>query len=746
MPYSLQQYAPPNSQGGNTYTSRVDNDGVNSKIIPPSGNQPTYLPTHHPQHVPLNFVPPHLRPHHHHSQNYHHFPPSPPASLTSSYSNSSSTSSLSSPTSTSSSLSQTMSSLPPPPAGSSSLSRSALPISTTPPSRMVPYGYSSERSKLPPAPRDPEENEVYPLDLSVRSGQRQDCESGGGSVQENPLMFRQRHTSRPPGGDESTHKHHASLVSNSHHNGGTSNASSRAQHRLSPYSIPLGLSGGSAHSPFSMSRSPGPLRTDSPIYGRRRTPSPAYYPNMLPDGAYRAGVTAHVHQQQHYLPSGPPPPHLAPSPSLAVHSEHSSSPSPFQILTTADTVLHGAPIVSGLFKPYQEQVDSEMTNAAGHAGKTERQAEEHSQHQSRDPRRQLLRQLHLSQQQQNQAHQHRSHEQEEEEERTYVDLDCPSQAARSTYSTKPEETSSRRPEEASNDQTDGKETPMEVTDHSSSVLNRQISGGFSEENERRESEQQGDSRPTGPFNHKSELITNSNNIHESHLYLRQALLSSSAQQQREMADVENTQTHFSQHHLQQQEQQHHQQQLSDHLIKQEQTRQEGDNSHRQPRLGTTTSPADVSMAVSSTNETNNCDVGDNKRNKLNGDKVSQEVLEEAKLLAFLSKTTLVTLKPNGQVNNNGSGSDLYGDNTSASRSPDHNRKACSSPINIFKDFQVVSNENDRPGKLPKIDFCLSSSPRTGTPSSCKGSVIAPKKICFRLVDLVGLLVEQSLRA
>ena len=748
MPYSLQQYVPASPQNGEVYNS---SSSSSKPIIPTSaGAHLTFLPTHVPHHVPLSFAPQHHRHHHYQHQHLHHPPPSPPTSVTSSYSSSSS---LSSPTlpSTSSSLSRTISPQQPP-------------TCYSPPPRMVPFGYSTtsaeDGGRMLVRP-EVEDSEVYPLDLSVRSAPREDSDSGQHYPQHRSVVARQRHQSRHAG-NEPRYKHHACLTKNCGCGNCSNSNSSRAQQRLSPYSVPMVLSGGHAHSPSSSSRSPVPQRTDSPVYGRRRTPSPAYYSGLLPDGSFRAGsvpngVTGHPHHhhQPCYLPAGLPPPpppppssHLAPSPSLAVHPEHSSSPSSFQILTTADTVLHGAPTVSGLFKPYQDQVGADVSTSVSSVSIAERQVEENSHHQNRDPRHQLLRQLQLSQQRQQQQG-------EEEEERTYVDLDSPSQPARSAPLKQAEDRAPRGQVEMRYGQTNGSDTPMEVGAHSSD--NRLPVFGYGEDEARAELEKRDGPRPTGPFYLKSELSQKNSNTEESHHYLRQAFLSSDLQQQRDMAEADN----LSQHHLKQQrEQQHPQQQMTNHqeqiMPEEEEARHTNQHHHyhQQHRLETATSHPAVPMAVCTTTETNDCKGIDSKKGRVNPEKVPQEVLEEAKLLAFLSKTTLVTLKPNGQLNknlgNDDSGSDSNGEAPAGSEGTstwDHGQKGTSrrSAHNIFKDFHVVSNDESS-GKLPKIDFCLSSSARAGPPSSCKGSLVAPKKICFRLVDLVGLLVEQSLRA
>lgn len=387
-------------------------------------------------------------------------------------------------------------------------------------------------------------------------------------------------------------------------------------------------------------------------------------------------------------------------------------------------------------------METNISAGSGYTRKPERQDEEHNHHQSRDPRRQILLQLQQQQQQQqNQIHQRPSQQQQdEEEERTYVDLDCP-HPARSAYPGQSEEQGSQRGGEFVRGQALGPETDMEETNHASGgrVLNRQGSEGFGDEKAGRESERQEDLPRGGAFHQKSELVPKSSIFHDSHHYLRQAFLSSSIQQQQGVTDVGKVQKHL------QQEQLLHQQHLaSSRLGQREQTAAIGkEESQRiqqqQPEVDTTTSPSETSMVVSSASETDSADPSDrNAESKTDAENhVSQDVLEEAKLMAFLSKTTLVTLKPNGQFNKPGLG---------GSGGSSEDQKGLPSAHNIFKDFHVKPDENDRPGKLPKIDFCLSSTPRAGTPSSCKGSVIAPKKICFRLVDLVGLLVEQSLRA
>ena len=844
MPYSFQQYPSLNSQDCDGFpTAGNISHGISnssSTIISASCNsQPTYLPTTHlPQHVQLNQAAAsstqhhlhlqhhhqqqqqHRNHHHHHTHHHHHHhpPPSPPASITSSYSSSSSSSSssLSSPT-----LPPASRTTSPPPAATSNIysysGAGQLPSSITPPPpRMVPFGYTNGDSgrSVPSrmhSRKESEESEVYPLDLSVRSAPKE--ENGDHNAQQDQSHHRQhalsrhRHAPRLAGVESSRYKHHQACMTkncacsdNSHNgisvSGGSSCSSSRSQQRLSPYPVPLALPGGvSAHSPSStsstsiLSRSPVPLRTDSPIYGRRRTPSPAYYnPSLLPDGGYRMGgvvangMSPHLHHHQQHFQS-PAPPQMAPSPSLAAaRPEHSSSPSPFQILTTANTVLHGTPTVSGLFKPYQEQqVDAEMTSVVGsgsarrEGGVAERQGDDHpqhhtsGQHQNHDPRRQLLRQL--QQQQEEQQHHHQNHlhqpqqqqqkqqqQEEEEEERTYVDLDSPSQAARSAYPAQHDERSPRGSAAAASGQSNGgsTETPMEVTNHTleSRGLSRQTSVGFGDNHSRRESEMQDSPSSTGPFYKKSELLQkHSSNNHESHHYLRQAFMAPSDHPQRERTEADKAekrlQDHLSHHHLQQQQQQqHNQQQQQKHMTHEEEEahHQQQHSLHQESSgMDTTTTPPslpEVPMAVSSTTADIN-GIDGNTKSRINMKNLPEEVIEEAKLLTFLSKTTLVTLKPNGQLPRT-TGNDCDGSSTS-----DHGQKGYSGPSvhNIFRDFHGVSTENESSGgKLPKFDTCLTSATRAGRPSSCKGSLLAPKKICFRLVDLVGLLVEQSLRA
>ncbi|RUS75876.1 hypothetical protein EGW08_016365 [Elysia chlorotica] len=562
---------------------------------------------------------------------------------------------------------------------------------------MVPFGYAG----TPAVRSEPEDGELYPLDLSVRSTNKADGEGAEPYPQPRPMASRQRPAARP-GGAESRFKHHDP---------------SRTQQRLSPYTVPVAVSGGHAHSPSS-SRSPVPQRTDSPLYGRRRTPSPAYYPAVLAEGGFRTGHLHQVHQP-HYLPG---PPQL-----VAPHSDHSCSPLPFQALTSSDSVLHGAG--PGLFKPYQDTPDADMATE-----------DSTGQHQNRDPRRQLLRQLQLSQQQQQQQQQ-----QDEEEERTYVDLDCPSQAAHTAH---PRHTEGRPPHFGHTN--GGTETPMEVVAHASDSRgpNRLPSVGYSEEDARREMERHEGPRPTAPCYLQSELLQKGNdNSEESHHYLRQAFLSSDAQQRRHPGDADRIQSHVLSHHHLKQQQQHAQKEM---LLQQE-AEEEARHRHRnqlqsqEPKFEPAPSHHKVPMAVSSianTMDSTNVEKVTGKANT--AEKVHQEALEEAKLLTFLSKTTLVTLKPNEQLGKDAGQCDSPGPQVQWDQR--QNGSANLSAHNIFKDFHAGGGDTDSCGKLPQIDYCLSSAVRGGTPSSCKTSLMAPKKICFRLVDLVGLLVEQSLRA
>ncbi|GFN84824.1 hypothetical protein PoB_001133000 [Plakobranchus ocellatus] len=733
MPYGLPQYVSPCSQDGDRFAPSTSSD---SKSISPSHHQSLFGPLGY-QDIQQQQQQPLLSP------------------FVSTKSSISSSSSLPSPVLSSSSLSS-----------SSLLPRSVSPLppsniysfvssSSSPPPRIGHFAYnnnSDERSNSNDRMlmrKEAEDGDAYPLDLSLRSTNRTSEEAREGeslyeNSQQRPLVSRPRPLSRADPRYKQMCSSHVN--SNSHIVSSSSGPrSARAQQRVSPYPVPQ-MAGGTrlSSSPSALPcRSPVPLRTDSPIYGRRRTPSPAYYSGLMPDGSFRTnnavnGSIPHPHlphSHPYIAPAPAAPHHMLSSTSPVVQPESSSSPSPFQILTTSDTVLHGTPIVSGLFRPYQDQMDSDMnSNGQERQAHAEDQAHDrHHQHQNHDPRRQHLRQLQQQQQQQEeeqqQTHLH-GHQQnvDEEEERTYMDLDCHSQA---TYPRRDKQGNTLRTSGVLQVKPDGAETAMDVTNQTNSasdtsvlspVLNRQISMGFDERSNLIPD------RKAIPCDQKSELTQN----REGHHFLRKAFLAANNHQQK---DLKGGQTEAV---LMQSDTPHHPRPLGE---KQEQQGIEPNHfqhGQQQPQQSHHHQRQIKPLMTVSTSQINGGDAEDKNTNSKNR---SQEVLEEAKLMAFLSKTTLFTLKQEKDINSAGSAGvqSLY--------SP---QKRYPVGINIFKDANGADIENVGSGIMPKIDFCLPQAARAGTSSSsssCKNSLIAaPNKICFRLVDLVGILVEQSLRA